>query len=132
MQMLLMQVLLDCNSLIILQLMVLSLSSNRIRCKISNSLISWSYKRGKSLNRNIGIFVSRIGNIKRSNRSSSFPISSFTPISNTFNFNIKFYFLLPFNITTISLNISLNIILILIFNISLILIFNINSNISLY
>nr|DAU54558.1 MAG TPA: hypothetical protein [Crassvirales sp.] len=78
--------------------MVLSLSSNRIRCRISNSLInccsngdnnSWSYKRDKSLSRNVGIFVSRIGKIKRSNRSISFRISSFTPISNTFNSNIN-------------------------------------------
>lgn len=84
--------------LIILQLMVLSLSSNRIRCRISNSLInccgngdsnSWSYKRGNSLSRNIIIFVSRIGNIKRSNRSISFRIFSFTSISNTFNSNIN-------------------------------------------
>lgn len=74
----------------------LSLSSNRIRCRISNSLInccgngdsnSWSYKLDKSLSRNIGIFVSRIGKIKRSNRSISFRISSFTPIFILFNSN---------------------------------------------
>lgn len=76
----------------------LSLSSNRIRCRISNSLInccgngdsnSWSYKLDKSLSRNIIIFVSRIGKIKRNNRSISFRISSFTPIFILFNSNIN-------------------------------------------
>ena len=98
MKMLMKLVLLDYDSLIILQLLALNLSDNRIRCRISNSLInccgngdsnSWSYKLDKSLSRNIGIFVSRIGKINRSNRNISFRISSFTPIFILFNFNIN-------------------------------------------